>query len=486
MDVRQCPAELGYTALVLSIMANMKKEGISPDLLTYNTALEPFAHHGMSDEALSLFDDMKALDIPPDTQTFNLLLKALRFEDVHSSWQMVNMMKEFGVEPNAATYEVLVRRYKLSDNFEMGLKLLFEMEQLEIAPSLRTVQDVIALAIRKGHARLALELAENYEASSIRRLDDVTWIKCLTAATGTLYAEGVLRLWEKVVHSLKVIPDEGVCMEALHTAGRHGLPELAMDVLTTLRKMEVPLKEYHFAPIVEAFCQKGSLKEAFAILCTIREHGIIPNAETSHPIFLYIRKNEDALDEAWSALEALHEEGRQLDITAINVIVQASVSQGDLQRAIGTYQLCSELGLSPNVDTFNFLLSGAIGAQHRELGDRIVSDMKQANVCADGQTYERLVILCLTGETYEDAFFFLEEMKANQFVPPLSIYEAIIRRCVVDRDSRYKVAVEELQEQGYSVSRELQAFIDSGGVPPKGNGSGGQNKTAKAAHDAVV
>ena len=53
--------------------------------------------------------------------------------------------------------------------------------------------------------------------------------------------DGVLRLWPKVVNDLKVTPDEGVCLEVLHTAGRHGLPELATDALHHLQAIEVSL-----------------------------------------------------------------------------------------------------------------------------------------------------------------------------------------------------------------------------------------------------
>jgi len=85
--------------------------------------------------------------------------------------------------------------------------------------------------------------------------------------------------------------------------------------------------------------------------------------------------------------------------------------------------------------------------------------MKEAKIKPDARTYERLIVLCLTGETYEDAFFYLEEMKAENLSPPLSVYEAIIQRCVLEKDRRYAVAVKELEEFGYRVSPELSKII---------------------------
>lgn len=280
----------------------------------------------------------------------------------------------------------------------------------------------------------------------------------------TAQKEGVLHLWPKVTNEFKVLPDEGCAIEVLHTAGRHGLPELAMDVLRTLKVIGADLQEFHFTPIIEAFCRTNRVKEAFSTLALMRQNNIDPNAVTAHPIFNAIRVNTDAIDAAWDALEALHAEGQTVDITSVNVVIQASVALGDLQRAFGTYQTCAELGIKPTLDTYHFLLSGCIAARHRELGDRLIADMKEAKIKPDASTYERLIVLCLTGETYEDAFFYLEEMKAENLHPPLSVYEAIIERCVLEKDARYAVARQELEEFGYTVSPALERVISHGGA----------------------
>jgi pentatricopeptide repeat protein len=317
------------------------------------------------------------------------------------------------------------------------------------------------------------------------------WVSCLLSSSESLYVsaisncprhtlivvyvtqkEGVLHLWPKVTNELKVLPDEGCAIEVLHTAGRHGLPELAMDVLRVLKVIGVDLREHHFAPIIESFCRTNRIKEALSTLNLIRQHNIEPNFDTAHSIFEAIRASPDAVDAAWDALEALHSEGQTVDVTAINVVIHASVALGDLQRAFGTYQMCSELKIKPTLDTYHFLLSGCIAARHRELGNRLIAEMKEAKIKPDARTYERLIVLCLTGETYEDAFFYLEEMKAENLFPPLSIYEAIIKRCVLEKDARYAVAVKELEEFGYRVSLELSKIISE-------EGGSGHSKTER-------
>ena len=242
-----------------------------------------------------------------------------------------------------------------------------------------------------------------------------------------------------------------------------------MDVLRVLKVIGVDLREHHFAPIIESFCRTNRIQEALSTLTLMRQYNIEPNSDTTHPILEAVRVSTDAIDAAWDALEALHTEGQTVDVTAINVVIQASVALGDLQRAFGTYQMCSELNVKPTLDTYHFLLSGCIAARHRELGDRLIAEMKEAKIKPDARTYERLIVLCLTGETYEDAFFYLEEMKAENLFPPLSVYEAIIQRCVLEKDARYSVAVKELEEFGYAVSPELRNIISEEGTGPRKN-----------------
>lgn len=269
--------------------------------------------------------------------------------------------------------------------------------------------------------------------------------------------------WKKVVHDLRISPDEGLCIDVLHTAGRNGLPTLATDVIRALTELKVTLQEHHFSPVVEAFAAAGMIKNAFNIISVMASGDITPVTETTYPILKVIGKNLDVLESACTAVEELHDEGKGVHVTALNCVIKASVAQGDLQRAIGVYNSFSSFGIKATAETFTFLLEGCVAASARELGDKLLVEMKQAAIVPDAQTYERLIQLCLTQTTYEDAFFYLEEMKSLTMVPTSSIYEALVRKCVSMGDTRFKLAVEEMKDFGHRVSSPLQAFIDSGG-----------------------
>ncbi|KAH0827845.1 hypothetical protein J3R83DRAFT_3471 [Lanmaoa asiatica] len=468
---------------MLRLVREMKAEGVKPDLIIYNALLACIAQEGLPLEAWAVVDDMTAMGIPLDRQSYHHLLHASRWSSVDTMWQVVDEMKKQGIEPNEQTYAFIIGRATVTESLELALQYMHEMDTLGLVPQLTTAEGVIKLAADMDLPKLAIEIAQNFESRSPRRLDGETWMSCLTSSADNVYEEGVQFCWQKAVHALNLTPDEGACLSVLHTCARHGLSDLALDVMRALRGMGVdPWYEHHFAPLVEALCKDGKLKEALHTLSAMRKQCINPTNETVRPFTEFLQQDVDRVDGVWQMLDQWRREGNSVDPFILNSIIQASVFLDDLQRAVGAYKSFSDYDCKPNVETFNSLLSGCVAAKHRELGDKLLLDLKQAAVKPNAKTYEHIILLCLTQPTYDDAFFYLEEMKTQTFVPSARIYAAIIQVCVTARDSRYSIALAEMRQRGYVLSPSLRRFLsDHGLLSPqdattaesdKGSGSG--------------
>ena len=96
-------------------------------------------------------------------------------------------MLSFDIEPTETSYEILVGYYCRQGYFELALQKMAEMGDKGMVASLKLTQAVILLACDMNYPRLAIELANMFETSSIRRLDGSVWIKCLVAAAEGLY-----------------------------------------------------------------------------------------------------------------------------------------------------------------------------------------------------------------------------------------------------------------------------------------------------------
>jgi hypothetical protein len=100
-------------------------------------------------------------------------------------------MKDNNIEPNATTFEYLIWRYISCGNLEMSLKLLFEMERKDFSPRFEIAQDIIKLCTDNGMARLAVEIARNYEDGELRKLNPSTWVDLLAVASDMYYVNSL-------------------------------------------------------------------------------------------------------------------------------------------------------------------------------------------------------------------------------------------------------------------------------------------------------
>jgi putative ATPase len=91
----------------------------------------------------------------------------------------------------------------------------------------------------------------------------------------------------------------------------------------------------------------------------------------------------------------------------------------------------------------------------------VLTDLKANKIKPNQDTYENFIYLCLTQSNYEDAFFYLEEMKAAGFKPSASVYIALMDKCFESTDLRYQIALEEMEECGYTVPERYRKVTEA-------------------------
>lgn len=96
-------------------------------------------------------------------------------------------MKELNITPNAQTFALVMDRPIRARNLEMVVQYMGEMVTLGLVPELQTAQGAVILATKRGHPRLAIEMANYFEESSVRRLDNEVWLNCLIGSAEDLY-----------------------------------------------------------------------------------------------------------------------------------------------------------------------------------------------------------------------------------------------------------------------------------------------------------
>jgi len=263
-----------------------------------------------------------------------------------------------------------------------------------------------------------------------------------------------------------------MCLSTLNLAARYSDPPLATSCIRILSSRQSALSPYHYEALLTAYVGVQDLRTAFRILTIMTKAGLTPDMSTTRPIFLYLTSAPSLPSHAWSILESLHEAGHPIPVAAINVILEAFNILGQVDTAVTTYkQLHNICESGPNTETFNILLQGVSKQRHKkDLAMFLAAEMAALGVKADRLTYDRLILVCLKEDDYEDAFRYLEEMivvgegketedgKRGWWMRAGTAQE-LVRRCVVENDERFWNLLKEMTERGMA-NHKLRSWAD--------------------------
>ena len=257
--------------------------------------------------------------------------------------------------------------------------------------------------------------------------------------------EGVETAWEHSTNSGGFAPDEGTITRVLDVAARNARPALALKALESLTKLGVETQNHHVLALMEAHLNAGD------VLAAIKTLSMLPSdPDVDAIVALVIRlENADMIDKVFYALEDAHKNGEKVTVLSLNALITAAVRTNDLHRARAIQSAMGDLGCTPNIGTFNSLLLGCIEGGHRSLGESIMKDIAKVGLTPDAKTYENIITLALGPSEYEDAFVYLEQMKAQGLKPSREIYQMIMDKCTSAGDGRWRYVTEEMKELGY-------------------------------------
>ncbi|GMK53996.1 hypothetical protein CspeluHIS016_0105820 [Cutaneotrichosporon spelunceum] len=448
-------------AQLLNTFATLKAEGRKPTAAAYTTLIKEAANYGTRrgnnagagelslgfEIALGAMRDADAGGIELGIESLNELL---RFSILHPEI-LPSLLLEFAKRQatTVETYDTLAAHALLPGRVEEVMMILVEMLEQNMAPNQNIVRNAIRLLCEWGQSRLAIDLVHRIQdVPGQREVASESWVQILMAAADQQDLPTVEAAWDRVVNVKAYTPDEGLILSVLAVAARWGKPALATRALAALSDLGVSKKEHHLVPLVEAFCRDGRVPDAIEAVGLIREGGLTPTLSTVRPIVEVLRTAE-IIDQAFYCLEDRVKEGKPVDVAVFNALIQASAKIGDLQRARATQLAAEELEITPDLETFNTVLSACAAAKHTKLAETVLGEMEAAGFPPSEATYESMIRLALSQPEYEDAFYYLEKMKADGIKPAREIYKQIGMKCVAVDDKRHALVADEMESIGY-------------------------------------
>merc|ERR1719171_111292 len=133
---------------VWSVWQEMLSKGIPPVLTTYNALLDACARNGSPDRMPELVADMKKRGLMPNIITYSTVLKGYCLRgDLSAAFAALDEMKrETPLKPDEIMYNTLLDGCAMAGLFDEGVKLLEQMQRDGIRPSNFTLSILVKLA----------------------------------------------------------------------------------------------------------------------------------------------------------------------------------------------------------------------------------------------------------------------------------------------------------------------------------------------------
>jgi pentatricopeptide repeat protein len=133
--------------------------GVSPDLLTYNFALNACALGGDSSAALNILARMsEGGRVRPDVVTLNSVINACATEGKENEalGLLTSMKQQHGVEPDTTSFNAAIRAFEKEGHWRKASYLILLMEASGVEPDVATFTSVIKSCAKAGAWEKAL------------------------------------------------------------------------------------------------------------------------------------------------------------------------------------------------------------------------------------------------------------------------------------------------------------------------------------------
>uniref|UniRef100_A0A7S0DXY6 EF-hand domain-containing protein n=1 Tax=Hanusia phi TaxID=3032 RepID=A0A7S0DXY6_9CRYP len=187
-------AKSGKLAAALSLMrGDMKRQGVSPDLVTWNTLMSAMAKEALAGKSsgmqggLEILEDMRRAGVKPDVVTYNALMRACTAPVLSRSSDSVfdqgsivlDMMRADGLVPDVVTYTTILNACIKSwsseeeDALSKALHVVESMQAVGLTPNLVTCNCLLTACSKAAQLRglavvdMGIELIEAMERRGV-------------------------------------------------------------------------------------------------------------------------------------------------------------------------------------------------------------------------------------------------------------------------------------------------------------------------------
>mmetsp|Transcript_13933 Transcript_13933/g.32684 ORF Transcript_13933/g.32684 Transcript_13933/m.32684 type:complete len:1078 (-) Transcript_13933:138-3371(-) len=442
------------------------------DTVSYNTLIKAHLRQENYDHARCLMDKMQRAGYRPNHVTYNELINALvrnERDRRHSQvWDVVEEMKENGVQPNRITCSILLKSLKAKSSHVDIMRTMELTDSMEEPMDEVLLSSLVEACVRVGKPALLSQRLEQLQGKNAVVVTGAHTFGSLIKAYGCAKnMDGAWRCW-KEMRSQHVKPTSitiGCMVEAVVTNGDvDGGHELISTLLEDPQCRE-QVNAVVFGSVLKGYGRAHCMERVWAVFDEMLSHGIEPSVVTYNAVINSCTQNGQ-MDRVRGLLEDMRQRRLEPNLITYSTMIKGFCQQGDMQAAFSVLgDLRKDLpGGKADEVVYNTLLDGCLQAGLPTEGERLILEMQKEGLQPSAYTLTVIVKLLGQARRLERAFELVETAPAKFRVRPNShVYNALLQACISARDplraaTAYEHAARERQQLD---SRTCQSLVRS-------------------------
>ncbi|KAL8137658.1 hypothetical protein V2J09_003659 [Rumex salicifolius] len=449
-----------------------------PDVNLYNHYLRAKLSLGAS--AIELLDSVAQMEnfaIEPNTASFNLVLKSMyQAKETVAATKLLERMMELKKEsqPDDESFDLVVGMLFSKGQINEAFKYVDLSLESGYVLSARVFTDCVKSCVAKGKLDTLVSIIEKCKGMDQNKALCPSWLLCnYIAEVATqhynsklaFFALEFMARWifkgENAQPPIFLSVDEGLIVSTLTTAGRtcsSALLDASWAVLKrSLRHKKIANPETYLAKLY-AYASLGNLQRAFSTLNELEtNHGNSPDQEDLFSPFTSLyplvvacsRKGFETLDSVYYQLENLSQaDPPYKSVAALNCVILGCANTWDLDRAYQTFEaISSSFGLTPNIHSYNALIYAFGKLKKTHEASSVLEHLISLGMKPNATSYSILVDAYLINRDPKAALSVVTNMIEAGFIPSRETLKKIRRRCVREMDDESNARVSELADQ---------------------------------------
>ncbi|CAD7695714.1 unnamed protein product [Ostreobium quekettii] len=348
--------------IALELFDRMKSNGVTPDLIAFNSAITAAAKAERLEEALGIFSDMAPARVCPDVVTYGALLSACaNVAAWEQALELFNKMESFGIKPNVVTYTALMSACQRAGMWVKAVEVFKRMEVAGVQADLKAYNSLISACAVGAEWEKAWAVVAGMKRMGVRP-NTVSYNSLISACERCGECDRAIEVLNKMELESRsagsyVRPNTITYNTVLSACGKAGRWDEALEMYRLMQSKGLIVDVVTLSSLMTACEKVGRCKEALELFSEFKGMGVVPNVICYNSLISALGRGSqwEAAMEVFQALKDTTDQ--QPDVVTYSALMSVCERAGQAQRALELYDEMKQQGVCGNSYVYASLIN---------------------------------------------------------------------------------------------------------------------------------